>query len=703
MSGPIFKEKQKERAYLTEKCDKCQKPITSKSKAGSFTAFLFAANRCSCNTPVRLKVVPTLSGEAIASGSEDNSSAHDKPDLSERYDVLELIGQGGMGAVWKVRDKAINKTLAVKVLRKELATDRLAVKRFEQEAMAAVCLTHANLIAVYGSGTTKDNSPYLIMDFIDGESLADLLQREVFLSVPRVLDITTQICEALAHAHTKGIVHRDLKPSNIMLTKSPGGNDIVKIVDFGIAQMMPSINEQTNNLTQTGDLLGSPLYMSPEQCKGETVDVRSDIYSVGCIMYEMLTGKAIFEAANPIQVILRHINEEAPILPSTQISLSLKNIIAQCLRREPSERYQSTYDLLSDLNNCPSGQEPLATTALGLLTRRVAAATVDAFIVAVIFIILMATAQATLTGFYLAYRSTSVETLIITTSICWFFLVLDNLFRYSIFFSVSAIVYRLFGSPSSLARHSGSSQVLSVFVLPLSIISLNWLYTAMFESSRLRATPGKLLAGLQVTSAQGESLRFSQATMRYFAKTLVPFQLIVFPVLALLKLGNLSSFSAYVASVVSRPIHDHIAGTVVARKRAGGPLFKSSRLQLPALSIIVIVIALTITYFFNSSYGSLPFEKTTWRANPEQRYRMLRSVMAPLKDLTRSEIYSMLGEPDTKASQNRVGWRGSKRTSDNSYAMVIQFKNDRPVEFSVGALGVDSSAPEGADKGKDDH
>lgn len=284
----------------------------------------------------------------------------DKPDLGEGYEVLSLIGQGGMGAVWKVRDKALNKTLAIKLLRPELAGDRIAAKRFEQEAQAAASLTQANLVAVYGFGKANDESPFLIMDYLQGENLATVLAKDVYLPVARMLDLTTQICEALMHAHAKGIVHRDIKPSNVIITKSEDGNDIVKVVDFGLAKVMPTINDQTNNLTQTGELFGTPNYMSPEQCLSEEIDARSDIYSLGCLMFESLCGKPVFQNTNPIKVILGHINEAPDFsqLKKNGVPTDLIDIISICLSKKPAARYQSMKDLDQDLERVKAGEKP---------------------------------------------------------------------------------------------------------------------------------------------------------------------------------------------------------------------------------------------------------------------------------------------------------------------------------------------------------
>ncbi|CAN5502609.1 hypothetical protein BH11CYA1_BH11CYA1_41610 [soil metagenome] len=292
---------------------------------------------------------------------------NDFPNLGDRYEVLALVGQGGMGVVYKVRDKAVDKVFAVKVLNQDLVQDKISVKRFEQEAKAASALTHANLAAVYDYGVAVSGSPFLVMDYLDGQTLEQELAKEGYFDSARALDIFIQTAEALADSHLKGVIHRDIKPANIILEKAENGSDFVKLVDFGIAKVLPSEQQAHENLTQTGDIFGSPLYMSPEQCQGNMQDRRSDIYSLGCLMYETLTGVKPFAAANPIKVILRHINEDPAAISSLtsvsnlpaqfKISSDLDKVVQRCLARDPNQRYQSAYDLVVDLKHIRDGEK----------------------------------------------------------------------------------------------------------------------------------------------------------------------------------------------------------------------------------------------------------------------------------------------------------------------------------------------------------
>ena len=293
--------------------------------------------------------------------SPNNTSAHSSetpPDLGPRYDVLELVGSGGMGTVWKVYDKQLAETFAIKVLKPELISDATALKRFEKEANLASDLTHANIAAIFGPGTDDKGRPYIIMRFVDGESLADILAREGKFSEERALDIFSQICEALSHSHMKGIVHRDIKPSNIIISKTESGGDMVHIVDFGIARCVYDEVTKTQALTKAVDVFGSPRYMSPEQLLGQTATEKSDIYSLGCVLYEMLTGAPPFTEDNPVKLILQHISEPPDL---SKVPVKLQSILYLCLAKEPEMRLPSIghiQERLSILQIIPSIQTP---------------------------------------------------------------------------------------------------------------------------------------------------------------------------------------------------------------------------------------------------------------------------------------------------------------------------------------------------------
>lgn len=255
-------------------------------------------------------------------------------EFGERYKVCEILGSGGMGIVYRVIDEQIGKTFALKVLRPELVSDRMTVKRFEQETKTVALLSHPNLAAIYGQGKASNGAPYLVLDLVIGSSLADVLQAEYCLDSTTAIDLFCQITDALAYAHSRGVVHRDLKPSNVLISSETG---LIKLVDFGIAKYLPTDQSGKVDLTQTGDIFGSPLYMSPEQCQGDELDARSDIYSMGCVMYETVCGVPPFTGANPVKVILAHLNEQPKCIgeaaPMAKVPKSLESIILHCLKR----------------------------------------------------------------------------------------------------------------------------------------------------------------------------------------------------------------------------------------------------------------------------------------------------------------------------------------------------------------------------------
>ena len=267
---------------------------------------------------------------------------------SNNYHLLEKLGSGGMGTVYKARRSGVDKTLAVKKLNAKLSADESSVKRFEQEAKSASFLTHPNLVSVYDFGRDSRGEPYIVMDFVDGESLAEVLRREKQLEVLRFIRIMVQVCDALEHAHTKQIIHRDLKPNNILLVPNEDGSDFVKLVDFGIARVLPQAASENQRLTQTGDVVGSPVYMSPEQCVGDDLDGRSDIYALGCVMYECLVGRPPFLGDNVVQTILNHLKGNPPAFDKagrSGLTNGLESLVLKCLAKSPTERFQSMKEL----------------------------------------------------------------------------------------------------------------------------------------------------------------------------------------------------------------------------------------------------------------------------------------------------------------------------------------------------------------------
>jgi serine/threonine protein kinase len=332
----------------------CQRPVSA-SRLGSLTGWIFGGSCCECKSSGSIKSLSS-NRSAVGTHFDDVNS----PNFGERYQTLSILGKGGMATVYKVRDKEDGSFFAAKVLDKSFATDELKVKRFIQEAMAVSILEHENIAKMHSYGECPDKSQYLIMEFIDGKTLADQLKEQFNLPPHEALDIFILVCFALEYAHSKGIIHRDLKPSNIIVGDGPKGEYVVKLVDFGIAKVLtPSVRE-TVNLTESGEIFGSPAYMSPEQCLGYQCDARSDVYSLGCLMYEALTGIPPFAQENPVQVIVQHLSREPKKLNYTiwnRFPKSLDHVILKALAKDPANRYQTVCELRQDLERIRDGRQ----------------------------------------------------------------------------------------------------------------------------------------------------------------------------------------------------------------------------------------------------------------------------------------------------------------------------------------------------------
>lgn len=261
--------------------------------------------------------------------------------LGDRYEVIEKIGGGGMALVYKAKCRLLNRFVAIKVLRPEFIEDEEFVKKFRREAQSAASLSHPNIVGIYDVGTQDDNY-YIVMEYIKGQTLKELIKSKGTLGVEYATNIAIQICYALDHAHKNNIVHRDIKSHNILIRE----DNSVKVTDFGIARAVSS-----STITNTGNVIGSVHYFSPEQARGGYTDAKSDIYSLGVVMYEMLTGRLPFEGESPIAVALKHIQEEpeAPSRINTRMPKAIEAIILKCLEKEVSKRYISASEIINDL------------------------------------------------------------------------------------------------------------------------------------------------------------------------------------------------------------------------------------------------------------------------------------------------------------------------------------------------------------------
>ena len=263
--------------------------------------------------------------------------------LSGRYELLEKIGDGGMAVVYKGKDKLLNRFIAVKILRPEFTKDATFVENFKRESQAAAGLSHPNIVGVYDVGR-EGNINYIVMELIEGDTLNKIIEREAPMDYRKVIDISKQVASALRVAHKNKIIHRDVKPHNIMITN----DGVVKLADFGIAR---AVNDAT--LSTGSKIVGSVHYFSPEQARGNYVDERSDIYSLGIVMYEMLTGKVPFDGDNPVTVALKHINEE--ITPPRELEPGIPPALERCVMKATSKyqtnRYANADELIQELDN----------------------------------------------------------------------------------------------------------------------------------------------------------------------------------------------------------------------------------------------------------------------------------------------------------------------------------------------------------------
>jgi len=262
-----------------------------------------------------------------------------------------MIGTGGMADVYVAEDTRLNRKVAVKILRSDLARDPAFVARFKKEALAAGGLSHPGIVAVYDSGIDGEDS-YIVMELVSGHTLRDILQSNNSMPESKALDIACQILEALDYSHSKGIVHRDIKPGNIMMTDSGQ----VKVMDFGIARAM---DDYGATMTNTLNVVGTAQYLSPEQATGEPADQRSDIYSVGCLLYELLTGRPPFSGDTPVSIAFQHVS--APLIAPSEINPaideSLDTVLKVALSKGPSHRYQDAGAMLDDLRRAIRGEQ----------------------------------------------------------------------------------------------------------------------------------------------------------------------------------------------------------------------------------------------------------------------------------------------------------------------------------------------------------
>jgi len=277
--------------------------------------------------------------------------------FGDRYEVEGRIGTGGMAEVWRGHDRVLNRTVAIKTLLPQFARDASFVDRFRREAQAAARLNHPGIVSVYDSGTDGD-TPYIVMEFIEGRTLADYLASGKTIPPMKAAEITKDIAEALAVAHAQGVIHRDIKPANIMVTR----DGKVLVMDFGIARLISG----PETAPQTSAVLGTASYLSPEQAQGQPVDARTDIYALGVVLYEMLTGRPPFTGDSPMAIAYKQVNAtpEAPSSANPDVPAELDAVVMRALSKNPANRYQTGKEFADDLERARTGGQVMATPLL---------------------------------------------------------------------------------------------------------------------------------------------------------------------------------------------------------------------------------------------------------------------------------------------------------------------------------------------------
>ena len=321
-----------------ENCTKCSTPLPLADMTISPTAMGTAVSTQAWS----VAVTPRPSSEAAAKGQLEPGTL-----LAERFEILQLLGQGGMGAVYKARDTELERLVALKLIRPELASHPEILRRFKQELILAREVTHRNVIRIFDLGQAQ-GIKFITMEYVEGRDLKGLIHEKGKFTAEEAVPIVLQIAAALEAAHTAGVVHRDLKPQNVMSDK----DGRVYVMDFGIARSL-----EHQGMTQTGALMGTPEYMSPEQAKGEKVDARSDLFALGIIFYEMLTGISPFKAETAMAMMFKRTQERAT--PLSQLNLGvppvISDIVSKCLETKAEERYQSAREVITDLEAWKGG------------------------------------------------------------------------------------------------------------------------------------------------------------------------------------------------------------------------------------------------------------------------------------------------------------------------------------------------------------
>ncbi len=356
-------------------CLACGKSRPQEQKAGSFTSFLFKELRCHCSVPKfaaaenkRTQVADRIKQKRQTARSRIQSFGQSGPIpigpgtiIGGTFKIASTIGEGGMGTVYLAQHRILPQKFALKILAQSLVSEKYW-QRFQAEAKTLAALKHPNLVQVFDLGIHENSVFYYSMDYLEGRNLEDILAKDGPPTLERTIEIFLAVLDGLAYAHRNGIVHRDIKPANIFICNKGTSSSEVKILDFGIAKLVKG-DKAGQELTAVGEIFGSPYYMSPEQCMGNAVDSRSDIYSVGCSLFETLTGFVPFEADSSLAIALMHQENEPPLLSdvaSVELPTSVDTVISKCMAKLPRDRYQSAKELALDLERIRDGKEVAA-------------------------------------------------------------------------------------------------------------------------------------------------------------------------------------------------------------------------------------------------------------------------------------------------------------------------------------------------------
>ena len=309
--------------------------------------------KCAHSNDDELEICENCGVPLDAELNEDGKDPFIDTLLVGKFRIAELIGQGAMGRVYKAIQEPINRKVAIKILHQHLMEDQRVAKRFRREAEAASRFSHPNSIGIFDFGQTEEGSLYIAMEYIVGEDLAEVIAREAPLTPERAVKIATQALGAIHLAHDANIIHRDLKPENIMLADLPGNKDFAKVCDFGIAKIQQPATDGESALTMFGMICGTPYYMSPEQAKGEELDGRTDLYSMGVILYEMLTGDVPFRGSTPVEVIARHLTDQpepiSKVAPEARVPRLLEKAIMRSLSKKREDRFANAQEFSEEL------------------------------------------------------------------------------------------------------------------------------------------------------------------------------------------------------------------------------------------------------------------------------------------------------------------------------------------------------------------